>query len=373
MQQHWFFRYKIYHIPFWMLYNYLLWAIAIDSVSNAASSIFLTPFFFKFFFYVLFPALAVYFNLYFLIPRYLEKKKYVTYIILLLLTILAASALITPGYYISPWLVGKTAREVYGIEDGFRSWYQLFKESPLKSTLGVTTLAMSIKLTKNWIAAQQRQQVLEREKLETELALLKYQFNPHFLFNSINSVFFLIHQDPDQASEALARFSGLLSYQLYECEEPQISLEKEITYLQHFVELEKLRQNKLEVVWDVQYEQGLAISPFILMTFVENAFKHVSKHSPGSNKIIIRLRTVGQQLEFYVANTCGEKKETQVIRYQGIGLKNVRRRLELLYPGDHRLSIQNENVFFEIQLSLQLNEYAFKPPVTEHETAMYDR
>ncbi|HVY75914.1 MAG TPA: histidine kinase, partial [Puia sp.] len=186
-------------------------------------------------------------------------------------------------------------------------------------------------------------------------------------------VFFLIHQDPDQASEALARFSGLLSYQLYECEEPQIALEKEITYLQHFVELEKLRQKKLDVVWEVQFEQGLAIAPFILMTFVENAFKHVSKHSDGSNQIIVRLHTAGQQLDFYVGNTCAGKTDTPVIQYRGIGLKNVRRRLDLVYPDDHRLSISEKDNFFEIQLSLRLNEYSFKPPEKEHEVAVYDR
>ncbi len=105
------------------------------------------------------------------------------------------------------------------------------------------TLAMSVKLTKNWIQARQKHQVLEKEKLETELKFLRSQFNPHFLFNTINSIFVLINKDQEQARESLAKFSDLLRYQLYECNEYEDPIAQEIRYLLNFVELEKLRQD----------------------------------------------------------------------------------------------------------------------------------
>src|SRR5258708_32031331 len=98
-KQNWFIMYKLYHIPFWMLYNYVLWALTVDSAYEAAHEIFFSVYFVKSFFYVIFPAFAVYFNLYFLIPRYLETGRYVLYITYLLLTVVVASILIAPGYY----------------------------------------------------------------------------------------------------------------------------------------------------------------------------------------------------------------------------------------------------------------------------------
>jgi len=214
LKQHWFFRYKLYHIPFWMLYDYVTWSIEIDSPYYAAKEVF-SIYFVKYFFYVIFPAFAVYFNLYFLIPRYLQKGRYGWYFLLLALTIAVCSSLIVPGYYITAWLDCSTAKKMFGIANDWNGFYHLVKEEPVKNTVGAITLAMSIKLTKNWFETQRRQQVLEKEKLETELKFLKYQFNPHFLFNSINSIFFLIHKNPDMASASLAKFSELLRHQLY--------------------------------------------------------------------------------------------------------------------------------------------------------------
>ncbi len=363
-KQNWLFKYKLYHIPFWMLYNYLLWALEIDSPYRAAHAIFFSVFFIKYFFYVIFPAFAVYFNLYFLIPRYLQKGHYVIYIIFLALTIIASSALIVPGYYLSAWLDGGNVEKTFGISRNWNGFYHLVKEEPLKSTLGAITLAMSIKLTKNWIETQRRHQALEKEKLETELKFLKYQFNPHFLFNSINSIFFLIHKNPDMASASLAKFSELLRHQLYECNENQIPLSKEIAYLENFIELEKLRQNDdVEIGFQVEalHTEHLGISPFILMTFVENAFKHISRHTGKANWINIKLKVNQQQMDVFIANSTSPGESTQVVNYGGIGLKNVQRRLDLVYPGQYELDIQNYDDRFEVRLKVTLAELVLSP------------
>ncbi|HZE83746.1 MAG TPA: histidine kinase [Puia sp.] len=354
--QSWWFKYKLYHIPFWILYNYIWWVVAFGNPVKAANAILFSPFVVKFLFYVVFQALAVCFNLYFLIPGWLEKDRFTKYIIYLALTIICTATLILPGYYLSAVIAGKTMTELYGPQSN--CIYQFFGAA-LPSTLASMTLAMSIKLTKNWLQTKKRQQLLEKEKLETELNFLKYQFNPHFLFNTINSIFFLIHKNPNVASASLAKFSDLLRYQLYECNDKQILLSKEITCLENSIELEKLRQNdNVEVTLFMNQRQAgrLGIAPFILMTFVENAFKHVSKHTDKPNWIRVKLNIEEQLLDFSVANTVSAGALSEVVHYGGIGLKNVQRRLDLIYPEQYDLSIQSTSTHFEVRLRLQLSE-----------------
>lgn len=351
--RNWLIRYKLYHIPFWFAYNYLLWVVTIGNPIRAAHDLLYLPFTVKYFVYVLVQALAVYFNLYFLIPRYLEKSRFFLYISSLLLSILTATLLITPVYYLSAAIAHTTIQGLFGE----KACYFTFFSNALLTTLASTTLAMSIKLTKSWIGTKRRQQLLEKEKLETELNFLRYQFNPHFLFNTINSIFFLIHKNPDMASASLAKFSELLRYQLYECNDERIPLSNEIAYLENFIGLEKLRQNSnLEVTVDVHRQDGeqVAIAPFVLMTFVENAFKHVSRHTNMDNWIRIRSTMTGRRLDFCIANSCSPFSSGDLIHYGGIGLKNVQRRLDLLYPGEYQLDIQSEANSFEVRLQLTL-------------------
>jgi sensor histidine kinase YesM len=365
-KQHWFIRYKLYHIPFWMLYNYVLWALYTGSAYEAVREQYFSAFWAKCLFYTIFPAFAVYFNLYYLIPRYLQKGQYSWYILFLALTIIASSFLIVPGYFVTAWLAGSNAKKIFGMTWDLNSFYNAAKTEPLKSTIAAITLGMSIKLTKNWIETQRRQQALEKEKLETELKFLKYQFNPHFLFNSINSIFFLIHKNPDMASASLAKFSELLRHQLYECNDEQIPLSKEVAYLENFIELEKLRQNpnlQVNVNIDEGYSSGIGIAPFILMTFVENAFKHVSKHKTEPNWISIGLALAGMQLSFTVSNSAGKNESRDVVNYGGIGLKNVQRRLDLVYPDQYKLDIHDNGNSFSVRLDLQLSAVNVNPSV----------
>ncbi|MGN7887537.1 sensor histidine kinase [Dyadobacter sp. 22481] len=353
---HWFFRYKLYHIPFWIVYHYIWWVVALGNPVKVVEALFTTSVI-KFLFYVIWQALAVYFNLYFLIPRFLEKGRYVQFLTFLLLTILATAAMIVPGYYIGAWAAGKTLEEFFG--PGNYEFFHMMLGGPLSSTVAATTFAMSIKLAKNWLQTQQRQQILEKEKLETELNFLKYQFNPHFLFNSINSIFFLIHKNPDMASASLAKFSELLRHQLYECNDHQIPLVKEIAYLENFIELEKLRQSdNLDVVFKVEehFSEQPGIAPFVLMTFMENAFKHVSRHHDQPNWIRGDLRLDNANLVFNLINTVSEEQNAEVVNYGGIGLKNVRRRLDLIYPGKYELDIRRDADRFVVHFEAELEK-----------------
>jgi hypothetical protein len=353
--RHWLFKYKLYHIPFWCAYHFLFWMIAVGDPLQVASTILFSIYSIKFIFYVVFQAIAVYFNLYFLIPRFLEKSRFAEYIVYLLATIFCAACLIVPGYYLIALVSEKSFHELFGVDPN--NFFHFFLNGTFASTVASTTLAMSIKLTKNWINTQKRQQLLEKEKLETELKFLKYQFNPHFLFNTINSIFFLIHKNPDMASDSLAKFSDLLRYQLFECNDKQISINKEMACLENFIELEKLRQNKnLKVDTDINEPDTnhLGIAPFILMTFVENAFKHVSKDNSQHNWINLKLTFDHHWLNFEIANCTSPISNRDVMYFGGIGLKNVQRRLDLLYPGQYTLDIQNDNNCFTVKLRINL-------------------
>ena len=161
------------------------------------------------------------------------------------------------------------------------------------------------------------------------------------------------------ASASLAKFSELLRHQLYECNDQQIPLSKEIAYLENFIELEKLRQNSdLNVSFsdDTDKSENLGIAPFILMTFVENAFKHVSKHKGGQNWINIQISVTDMRLCAEISNSTDNCDVQEVINYGGIGLKNVQRRLDLIYPNQFELDIKNNPESFAVKCCLQLSE-----------------
>ncbi len=357
---HWFFRYKLYHLPFWFVYHTLWWVITIGSITEVVNNIFNSAYAVKFLFYVVFQALGVYFNLYFLLPRLLHRRMYVRYILFLTITIIGTASCIVSGYYLSAYWSGIPFQQLFYHDPSDFMFF--FSINALPSTAASMTLAMSVKLTKNWIESERKQQLLEKEKLETELKYLKSQFNPHFLFNTINSIFVLIHKNPDLASESLANFSDLLRYQLYECNEDEIDLDKEIRFIDDFMQLEKLRIDEQQT--DLQFEttknttQKLLIAPFLLIPFIENAFKHVSKGKGQKNHIHLYLEVVENQLCIQIANsiTLGSRLAKDVSGNSGIGLKNVRRRLDLLYSNRYELKIEETENTYQVRLDLQLNE-----------------
>jgi len=353
----WFLKYKLHHLPFWFAYHFMWWTLRIGSPVAVLESLALPHAAFKFFFYMVFQAAGVYFNLYFLMPRFLERGRYAQYIALLLLTIIITAVFIVSGYYVGAWVLDKPFAELYHKDPA--EYFSLFESGALPSTAASMTLAMSIKLTRNWIHSRRRAQVLEKEKLETELKFLRAQFNPHFLFNTINSIFVLIHKNPIMASESLAKFSELLRYQLYECNEHHIPLTQELAYLDNFIVLQKLRQdgNVLTTVYiDHPENADLSIAPFLIMPFVENAFKHVSQHKNGDNWITLRIYFVDRQLHMDVGNSTASSHANEALIYKGIGLKNVQRRLDLLYPDQHTLTVTHTNDVYRVNLILNLNE-----------------
>jgi LytS/YehU family sensor histidine kinase len=219
-------------------------------------------------------------------------------------------------------------------------------------------LAMSVKLTKKWIESRRKAQQLEKENLENELKFLRSQLNPHFLFNTINSIFVLIHKNPDLASDALAKFSDLLRYQLYECSGDQIPLSEEVAYLKSYLQLETLRQDQTKIKIEVDLadttRQDLAIAPLLLIPFVENAFKHVGEAANTGKWIRIEMQAEGDTVSFRVSNSISLVKASQELVHSGVGLKNVKRRLDLIYPDKYELKVEEDDQKYQIDLTLQL-------------------
>jgi LytS/YehU family sensor histidine kinase len=198
---------------------------------------------------------------------------------------------------------------------------------------------------------------LEREKLEAEVKFLKAQINPHTLFNGINSIYHLIDKDKDKAKEILVRFSDLLRYQIYDCSDDKISLSHEIQFLENYFDLEKIRKGadvEIEFDYNIHETGNLKIAPLLLIPFVENAFKYVSNHDKKDlNFIKSKIIITGQELHFYIENSV-EDTEKNDLKNSGIGLQNVKQRLQLIYPDKHELKISNFNNVFSVLLKIEL-------------------
>jgi LytS/YehU family sensor histidine kinase len=314
-------------------------------------------------FYVVFQAVGVYFNFNSLMPKYLETRRYTKYALLVLATVLITAACIVSGYYVSALASDKSFRELFGIEPA--NYMYLFEFSALPLTVGSMTLAIILKVAKNRIQSQWNEQQLEKNQLETELKLLRMQFNPHFLFNTTNAILTLINKNPRQASDSLAKFADLLRYQLYECNVQQISLTTELNYIENFVTLEKLRQGGATHVMlavDKPHISFLTISPFIIMPFVENAFKHAAHLVKGKSWINIVARQDYEHLYLFVSNSTSPNNPStppsgngqQKSNSKGIGLRNVRRLLESQYPNCHKLRITRSDNQFRVELRMRL-------------------
>jgi len=206
-----------------------------------------------------------------------------------------------------------------------------------------------------YFKSEKAKQALLKETHQTELKYLKAQLNPHFLFNGINSVYHLIGANNELAKESLLQFSGLLRYQLYESSDTFIALDKELNYVGQYIKLEELRKGadiNLKYVLDFENE-ALKIAPLLLTPFIENAFKYVSNNNDAlENKIVISIIEKDKLLNLKVTNSFD--KQYQKKTAGGVGLVNVKRRLELLYPNSHQLNISKENDEFLVDLKIEL-------------------
>lgn len=234
-------------------------------------------------------------------------------------------------------------------------YYQLF--SCWWITICGCLCIIAFKLIEDQWLTISRYNQLQKEKAQTELSFLKAQINPHFLFNSINSIFANIDKRNVIARETVLKFSDMLRYQLYECNVDQICFDKEYAYISNYVELQRLRKDEgLEITIEKQGDMdNFMIAPLLLIPFIENAFKYASSHSDRHNLIKIICAKKSDCFQFSCSNTRDMIQSRKLFEDGGIGIQNVRRRLDLIYPNRHELNITDTEASFEVNLKLKLD------------------
>ncbi len=285
---------------------------------------------------------VVYINLLVLIPRFLRTGRYLLYALLFGLTLVFGIWLneltfnkigdwLFPGYY-------------------FISYYEWRDLSQFMLVyLSSTTL---LKLSKAWFwlqEAERRLEQLQTEKKQAELSALKAQLDPHFLFNSLNSLYSLALDGDVRTPEAILKLSDNMRYMLYECNAPLVSLNKELDFIHNYLDLQRLRNiniNSINFETDIHHK-NLEIAPLLFIPFIENAFKHGDR-----NDIHIQLITNEKELDFSVQNRKKTQQPELKEQREGIGLQNIRRRLELLYPQKYDLNITETKDVFKAHLKL---------------------
>ena len=332
-------KYKLYHLILWGLFFAGWYFFRVADFPNQTVAVKIT------FVKVLSLALLVYLTNYLLIPKLLYKKRYILFTVIYLSLIFGIGLL---KIYINEKLLSHFFQGVDVFAD--------FKERVYDNIIPLFLLASTgagLKLVLDYMTSQKKLSEISKEKAETELKFLKSQINPHFLFNSLNSIYFLIDKQNTEARQTLLQFSDLLRYQLYECNADTIDIEKEIAYLEDYIRLQQLRKdNNYKVEVKMEDVHGFRVVPLLLIPFVENAFKHISHYNERENFVRVELSKTNGVFNFSVENS-KEDHQISTEAKGGIGLTNVKRRLELLYPGRHELQIDNSNAIFKV--SLQLN------------------
>jgi LytS/YehU family sensor histidine kinase len=242
------------------------------------------------------------------------------------------------------WLLAPDCKGV-----AFHSYKALF---PVLFVTAVSTgYAMVIYMLEGEKSVREERQ----ERMQSELSFLRSQISPHFIFNILNSIVYLIRSKSPLAEPVTIKLSELMRYMLYESNDAQIPLEKEVSYLENYVELQKIRfEEDVEIRLNIEGEAGSQlIEPMLMIPFVENAFKH------GVGLVVaplidIDLKFSENEMTFKVRNKITPETEADKDSSSGIGLQNVRRRLELLYPGAHRLELNRTDEWFVAGLWLAL-------------------
>ncbi|HRI19790.1 MAG TPA: histidine kinase [Panacibacter sp.] len=212
--------------------------------------------------------------------------------------------------------------------------------------------ALSLKYTRQWYYQRDYLQKVQIENMKNEINYLKAQMNPHFLFNSLNTLYAQIDEKNTDAKDSLEKISGMLRYQLYECNMESISIEKEIGYIEDYIALQKLRKEENCIINFECSEtvKDFFIAPLLIIPFVENALKHLSNFKDRSNIVTVQMNKQDKIFECVISNTYMQQKTST----EGIGLSNVKRRLELLYTNSHELIINKEPDFFRVILKLSM-------------------
>lgn len=314
-----------------------------------------------------------YLNYFYLVPVLLLEKKYWLYFVFVFALILLFM-IIRINYFIPDFSQVrqlKPSNTIHTIPpEDFKLMYKgrrvraavlatrqplFFKIGPSFFYILIITISAIIRTLTEFYNNQQNKLIAETHRTNTELIYLRKQTNPHFLFNSLNSIYSLAHKKSDLVPDAIVTLSELMRYMLYETDNKTVALEKEVNYIQNYIELQKLRLNNIEdIIINVHGDtKNKFIEPLLLISFVENAFKYGTDYK-GAAHVKIKIFILDNSLDFWIENTI--ENYVKDPENSGIGLLNIQNRLDLLYPNAHELNITQDNEYYRVHLNLKLDK-----------------
>lgn len=336
-------RYRLLrHVLFWLVHIIVFSFIFRSGIKNSVPELILGSTLWV-------PAFILYCYpvMYYFLPRFLLNGRY------------TAFALIMAGWAVSGWFFNYLYRThiLFPVAD-LRHWDGLSRNPwATGSYLTMNTMmgmGCTIVLFKYWTKKQQDWMRSEKEKVDAELQLLKAQVHPHFLFNTLNNIYAYALKQSPRTADLVLKLSSLLSYMLYDCKGNLVSLAKELSVMQDYMDLEQERYGKrIDISTNIEGDiRDKHIVPLLLLPFLENAFKHGTSEQLVKPWLGFDLQVRDMEMKCKIVNS---KNPQAVYSEQGIGINNVRKRLELLYPGRHALKISSEDDFFVVSLSLTLD------------------
>lgn len=295
-----------------------------------------------------------YYTAYRLTPRYLYSRKIRAYIGYFLLSAFVNALL---SFFFALYLYQLvTGIPVFGSS---LRLIALFPET-LLIDISLASITCIIKIIADRYFMEQRLLEIEKEKVTTELNFLRSQVNPHFLFNVMNTIYFQIDKTNSDARQSVEKFSEMLRYQLYECTTDKIQIRKELHYIKNYVAIQTLRMEKeSDISLTIEDMDDFLIAPLLILPIVENAFKHVSNFKTASkNRIHLSIKNEsGKFFLIEAINTYDQSNgQRHLLQSEGLGVQNLKRRLALLYPNRHELSINKEEETYQTILKLQYND-----------------
>lgn len=332
----------VFHIVLWLLFVVVSFMGVITS-----KSLELIPYAWRNLLALLYTLPLFYLYYSFFIPQFLAKRKIWTFLLIAFVTITVFGTII--------WMVDPLLRKLAGLNTWQNPWWKEYTRG-LLGAFYITIVSVLFRFVIDWFQNQKIRLELINKNQASELAFMKSQINPHFLFNTLNNIYSLANRHDDKALDAMVKLSGIMRYLIYDTQADRVSLETEVEYLENYLELEKLRlRDPDSVKYSVEGEMGeLEIAPMLLIPFVENAFKHGDKKAKAP-VINIELTVHANVLIFKVKNSIPDRA-IEKDQTEGIGLSNLRKRLEILYQNRHKLKITDQNGMYQAYLEIKLDK-----------------
>jgi hypothetical protein len=287
-----------------------------------------------------------YLNYFFFLPKLLRDKNLGRYLLSFLPVFIIITYLFLKGKQLVLAEIIPSVEWIYSFRFGLNVYL---------STLFIIVFVSLLRFVEDWFEMEANKKEMENERLTSELRFLKAQINPHFLFNTLNNLYYLAFKQSPNTTEVIAKLSQMMRYMIYDSNHPRVALEKEIEYMSNYISLEKMRlNNEVPIRFEVTGNtEGVMIAPLIFITFLENAFKHGISNIAGDSWVEAEIHIDGKLCTYTVANGKIAEPAKTVTEKSGIGLQNLKRRLELTYPDHYDLCIEDLPDVYRVKLKLQ--------------------